>query len=217
MLRGLIFDLDGTLGDTLPVCCQAFRTVFRRRLGVQYTDREIRGMFGPSEEGIFQRVCPDEPGRALQDYLVEYQREHRCCPRPFAGIPGLLAQLRERGMELAIVTGKGPGSARISLETFRIAEHFSIVEAGSPSGGVKPDCMRRVLDRWAFSPGDVAGVGDSPSDILAAREAGIVGVAAAWAPGTDSGALRACRPDLLFGHVDAFSDWVLAHSVRCRR
>jgi phosphoglycolate phosphatase-like HAD superfamily hydrolase len=57
-LQGVIFDLDGTLGDTLPVCFAAFRETFRHYLGREYSDREIRAMFGPTEEGIIQRMIP---------------------------------------------------------------------------------------------------------------------------------------------------------------
>ncbi len=210
MLRGVIFDLDGTLGDTLPVCYRAFASVFRKRLGVQYSDRQIHAMFGPSEEGIVARLCPRSADEALAEYLAEYRRVHAVCPRPFDGIPALLAGLRRRGIKLAIVTGKGPGSARITLDTFGIGDHFSIIEAGSPVGGVKPACMRRVLARWGLPPQAVVGVGDSPSDIRSGREVGIQSVAAAWAPNADPALLRACGPDRLFGDVRSFRNWALA-------
>lgn len=210
MLHGVIFDLDGTLGDTLPVCYRAFARVFRRRLGVHYTDRQIHAMFGPTEEGILARLCPGSADEALAEYLGEYRRAHAVCPRPFEGIPALLAGLRRRGIKLAIVTGKGPGSARITLDTFGIGDHFSIIEAGSPSGGVKPACMRRVLACWGLPPQAVAGVGDSPSDIRSGREVGIRSVAAAWAPGADAVLLRDCGPDRLFTDVQSFRNWALA-------
>ncbi len=213
MLRGIIFDLDGTLGDTLPVCYEAFATVFRRRLGREYSESEIHAMFGPSEEGVLARVCPDAPAEALEAYLTEYRRAHAACPRPFRGIPPLLRELRASGTELAIVTGKGPASARISLERFGIAGWFSAIEAGSPAGGVKPACMRRVLDRWGFSPRDVAGVGDSPSDIRSAKTLGIRSVAAVWAPGSDPRALRSCVPDHLFEDVRTFRRWALGSVI----
>ena len=57
-IQGVIFDLDGTVGDTLPVCFASFREVFAAFLGVHYSDREIRGMFGPTEQGIIQRMIP---------------------------------------------------------------------------------------------------------------------------------------------------------------
>lgn len=210
MLRGVIFDLDGTLGDTLPVCYRAFAKVFRRRLGREFSSAEIHAMFGPSEEGILRRLCPDDADGALKAYLAAYRRAHARCPEPFAGIRGCLDMLRRRGVERAIVTGKGPRSAAISLGEFELSDLFPQVEAGSPDGGVKPEAMGRILRRWGFGPRDVVGVGDSPSDIRSARAAGVASVAAAWAPGTSAARLAACNPDWLFRDVPAFREWLEA-------
>lgn len=208
MLRGFIFDLDGTLGDTLPVCFRAFATVFRRRLGKTFSPREIHAMFGPSEEGILQRHCPDDPEGALEEYLAEYRAAHSSCPRPFPGVRGCLDLLAASGVELAVVTGKGPRSAEISLERFDLAGRFPIVEAGSPDGGVKPAAMARVLAAWGLEPGQAAGVGDSVADVRSARRAGILSVAAAWAPGADGERQAACAPDLHFQRVEDFRAWI---------
>ncbi len=210
MLRGVIFDLDGTLGDTLPVCYRAFARVFAKRLGRHYTNSEIHAMFGPSEEGILARLCPGDPAGALRDYLSEYRLAHSACPSPFGGIPELLACLRDSGVDLAIVTGKGPHSARISLESFGLPVDFAIVEAGSADGAVKPAAMLRVLARWGFPPDRVASTGDAPSDIRAAKQVGITSVAAAWAPGADIDRLAASKPDFLFREVSAMSGWLAA-------
>ena len=208
MLSGVIFDLDGTLGDTLPVCYRAFAAVLRRRLGRDFSDGEIHAMFGPSEEGILERLCPDDAESALDEYLDEYRRAHGACPRPFDGIESLLESLRRRGVRLAIVTGKGPRSARISLDAFGLRGFFPVVEAGSPVGGVKPAAMRRALDRWGLSPAAVAGVGDSPSDIRSAQQVGIASVAAAWAPGADRAGLAACGPDSLCDSPHDLRAWL---------
>lgn len=217
MIRGAIFDLDGTLGDTLPVCYRAFRDVLRSRTGREYADHQIHAMFGPSEEGVLAKHCPDATDEALADYLAVYRSAHAICPHPFAGIRAILQGLRDRAVALAIVTGKGPGSARISLERFELQGLFPIVEAGSPDGGVKPAAMRRVLQRWGIAPSTVIGVGDSPSDIRSAREAGIVSVAAAWAPGCDAARLASCRPDRIFGEVSAFGRWLSESEAPVKR
>ncbi len=213
MLRGVIFDLDGTLGDTLPVCYRAFSRVFAKRLGLDFSDAEIHAMFGPSEEGILARLCPDAPEMALDEYLAEYRLAHALCPAPFEGIPELLESLRSDGVELAIVTGKGPHSARISLEAFGLAARFPVVEAGSAAGGVKPAAMRRVLAGWGLAPGEVAGVGDSPSDVRAAKELGMTSVAAAWAPGAARDRLAASRPDCLLDSVPALGAWLAGRAA----
>ena len=58
-LGGLIFDLDGTLTDTLPVALAAFREAVRVYSDRSYTDEEIVARFGPTEEGMLQRLVPD--------------------------------------------------------------------------------------------------------------------------------------------------------------
>ncbi len=208
MVRGVIFDLDGTLGDTLPVCYRAFRAVLRRRLGRDFADREVHAMFGPSEEGILERLCPDDPEGATKEYLEVYRDAHASCPRPFEGIRETLESLRSRRVELAVVTGKGGRSAAVSLDVLGLREFFPVVEAGSRAGGVKVRCMRSVLGRWGFPPGAVVGVGDAPSDIRAARTVRIGSAAAAWAPGADPQGLAACEPDHLFEEVCVFGRWL---------
>lgn len=208
MVRGVIFDLDGTLGDTLPVCYRAFRAVLSRRLGRDFADRQIHAMFGPSEEGIFERMCPDDPEGATHEYLEVYREAHARCPKPFQGIRETLESLRSRRVELAVVTGKGGRSAAVSLDVLGLREYFPVVEAGSRSGGVKVRCMRSVLSRWGLPPGAVVGVGDAPSDVRAARTVHIGSAAAAWAPGADPQSLAACEPDKVFEEVCAFSRWL---------
>ena len=213
-LRGVIFDLDGTLADTLPVCYTAFRATFRRFSPekADFSDSEIAALFGPNEEGVLRQVVPEAQwAAALATFLGEYAAAHTACPRPFAGIESALDLLRERGVPIAVVTGKGAESAAISLETLGLADRFAIVEAGSPLGGIKPQAIRGVLEAWNLPRdqyGTIAYVGDAPSDITAAREVGIVPVAAAWATTADAGKLDSLNPAVTFHTVAAFAQWV---------
>lgn len=208
-IHGVIFDLDGTVGDTLPVCFAGFREVFANFLGADYSDAEIRAMFGPTEEGIIQRMTPGRWEEAFAAYLAAYERAHSICPAPFPGIPELLEALRKRRVPMAIVTGKGPRSAEISLRVMGLAPYFDIVEAGSAAENVKPGNMRKVVDSWSLDPGQVASVGDAPSDIRSAREAGLIPIAAAWAATTDAEVLRSLKPVEMFDSVSRLRDWLL--------
>ena len=207
-LRGLIFDLDGTLGDTLPVCFTAFRITFRHYLNRHYSDKQIRAMFGPTEEGIFQDMFPEFWEEACAMYLSEYRRAHQNCREPFPGIPEALAILKRLGLRTAIVTGKGPGSARISLEEMGLAEAFDTVEAGSPRGGIKPECMLKVLAAWDLPADQVACVGDAPSDIRSAHEIGATALGAAWAPTSSYETLAALNPSRTFTTTEQFIEWI---------
>ena len=207
-LAGVIFDLDGTLGDTLPVCFAAFRRTMDEFSACHYSDEEIAGLFGPSEEGIIQRLVPDRWEACLKAYLTAYERESARNARLFPGIETALRLLKERGVALAIVTGKGARSAAISLRHLGLAGFFDMVETGSPAGGIKPQSIRNVLAKWDAFPHEVAYVGDAPSDIEAAREAGVIPLGAAWAPTTSAQELATMAPLEIFHIVDCFVQWI---------
>lgn len=211
-LQGVIFDLDGTIGDTLPVCFVAFREVFQRYLGQNYTDKEIRAMFGPTEEGMIQQAVPERFDEAFATYLAAYEKAHDICAQPFPGIAEVLDELEQRGIRRAIVTGKGPRSAAISLRVMGLADSFERVEAGSPDGNVKPRNMQRVIEAWGVEPANVVSVGDAPSDIRSAREIGAVPLAAAWASTSDYETLQALGPHQTFRRVDEFLAWIRNHA-----
>ncbi len=207
-IRGIIFDFDGTVADTIPLCCSAFREVAKHQLGRDYSDAEIVGMFGPSEEGIFQRIAGDRWESCIEDFLTVYERDHVSLVTLFPGIPELLSQLVGHRVPIAIATGKGAGSAAISLRILDLKQHFDIVESGSPEGSVKPEAIRRIVHRWDLDPTTVAYVGDAPNDVSDARAAGVVPLAAAWAATADPAALQDRGPAAMFSSVVELTDWI---------
>jgi phosphoglycolate phosphatase-like HAD superfamily hydrolase len=205
---GLIFDLDGTLADTLPLCFVSFRYAFERCTGRTYADADIAAMFGPSEEGIFQRVLGDRWPDGYAAYLEAYANEHPRHAREIAGIPELIDDMRARGSRMAIVTGKGPRSTAISLAALGLAPHFDPIECGSSLGGIKPAAIARILAGWGVPPERVAYIGDQPSDMRDARTAGVIALAAAWATTAERPALEAEGPDAVFARVADLVEWL---------
>jgi phosphoglycolate phosphatase-like HAD superfamily hydrolase len=205
-LHGMLFDLDGTLGDTIPVCIQAFQRTFHHYLGHLLTAQDIIAMFGPGEEGLLQRHLPQAWPQALDLYLEEYARAHVTCREPFPGIFPLLTTLQRRGVRLGIVTGRCLQSASISVHALGLDVYFDRIEAAA-GGPVKPAGIRAFLTRWVVAPEEVAYVGDEPYDIDAAKHAGVMAVAAAWAASADAAALVARQPHVLFRSVAEFATW----------
>jgi len=201
MIKALIFDLDGTIGDTLPLCIAAFRKSIEPLAGRAVSDEEIVATFGPSEEGTIRALIPDHYDEGVERYLAYYRELHPMCGLPFDGIAGILEFARERGVRLAMVTGKGARSTEITLEAFGLRDAFEIVETGSPLGPRKAEGIRNVLDRFGIEPGEAVYIGDAPSDIEASRKVGVAIVSAAWAGTADPAALRALAPDELFEDV----------------
>ena len=206
--RAVLFDLDGTLADTLPLCIRAFRHAIEPLAGRAVSDAEIVATFGPSEEGTIRALVPEHYDAALAAYLQHYERLHADCPLPFPGIAALLRDLRRQGVRLGMVTGKGVRSTVLSLRRFGLEDAFEIVETGSPHGPRKTEALQAILAAWDMAPGDAVYIGDAPSDVAAARAAGVAVVSAAWAGTADSAALRALAPDLLAATVDALRSWL---------
>jgi len=207
-IRAVIFDLDGTLADTVPVCFAAFRITLKEFTRRDFSDSEIEALFGPDEAGVFQRLLGDHWKPALLRYLNEYEIAHELCGAPFDGVVGLLDWLRKEGMKVAIVTGKGKQSAAISLRRVGLTSHFDMVEAGSHTGPVKPAAIKHILERWGLSPAQAVYVGDAPYDVRAAREAGVTPLSAVWAPRVHRDRLDAEKPDAILETVDDLKGWL---------
>ncbi len=205
---GMIFDLDGTLADTLPACFQAFRRALAACGHPAMSDAEVMRYFGPSEEGIFRQLAPDAWQTYLKAYLDVYEEEQLRSASLFPGIEVVLQLLQERGVLMAIVTGKGPESAAASIRLLGLAPYLDGWEPGDPSGNIKPAAIARVLARWKLRPERVAYLGDTPEDVQAARAAGLLPLSAAWDGRVDPDRLRAVSPHAIFSTVDEFRAWV---------
>lgn len=207
-LKGIIFDFDGTLANTLPVCIDAFHRAIEPLAGRTFSDAEIIATFGPSEEGTIKALAPDRFDEGVRSYLEHYAALHDQCRGLIPGMDELLQFLQAKKIRLALVTGKGAGSLKISFDKLGIAGYFDVIETGSVEGVVKARGIRSVLDQWAMRNEDVVYVGDAPSDILACREAGVRVVAAAWETTADADALLKLAPDEIFYSLDEFKEWL---------
>lgn len=208
-LRAIIFDLDGTIANTLPLCVAAFRKSVEPLTNRSLSDADIMATFGPSEEGTIMALVPEHYEQGLADYLQQYEALHNMCPRPFDGVGELLQTLRSKGVRMAMVTGKGKHSTDISLKQFGLSNFFEMVETGSPHGPRKAEGIRSVLHAWSdIETGEVVYVGDAPSDIAASRQASVAVLAAAWGTTAEPELLQALQPDELFYSIADFSRWI---------
>jgi len=208
-IKAVIFDLDGTLANTLPLCISAFRKSIEPLINRNVSDEEIIATFGPSEEGTIEALAPDFYDKGVADYITHYTALHDMCSAVFNGMPQLLETLKSKGIRTAMVTGKGRASAEISLQRFSITQYFELLETGIRTGPSKPQGIQAILNKWAdLDKNEVIYVGDAPSDITACREVGIPIVAAAWAETAEPEKSIALHPDELFYTVPDFTAWL---------
>lgn len=207
-IAAVLFDLDGTLVDSFSVCYLAFRRGVVGGGGPELSDAEIHALFGPSEDGMMQRVLPDGWPKALELYFDEYERLLPTCPAILPELGSALALLRSRSIRTGLVTGKSRVTAMMSLRRFGLDDAFDGVETGSPDGVVKAQAIRDLLDRWRLAPEQAIYVGDAVSDVLAARDAGIMAVGAAWALRSRGIELEDAGADRVFADAGEFLAWL---------
>ncbi|OOQ61735.1 HAD family hydrolase [Mucilaginibacter pedocola] len=206
--KAIIFDLDGTIADTLPLCIAAFKQSVEPLLKKEISEAEVIATFGPSEEGTIRKLIPEHEQAGVQAYLQHYEALHHTCPVPFDGIKDLLEYLESTGVLLAMVTGKGIHSTHLSLKQFGLERYFEVLETGSPEGPNKVNGIRNVLKRLELNAAECLYVGDAPSDITYCKQVGIPIAAAAWASTTDAEQLKPLNPDWLFYTVSEFKAWL---------
>jgi phosphoglycolate phosphatase/pyrophosphatase PpaX len=207
-IKAVIFDIDGTLANTIPLIIQAYRQAVEPLVHRSLSDDEIAATFGPSEEGSIRAIAGDDYKKGTADFLRLYNELHDMCPAPFEGITELLETLKSKGVRLAIATGKGQETINISLQRFNLAGYFERIEAGSPEGSRKIEAIQLILDKFSVKKDEVVYVGDSPGDITESREAGVPVVAAAWAETAKRDKLKELQPDEIFYIVQDFAKWL---------
>ncbi len=208
-LKAVIFDFDGTLANSLPVCFKAIGNALLAFTGRQYSDQEIQDMFGPSEKGIVQGLVPEDQWEECYAMVkAEYEKAHYLCPAPAPGITDMLEMLKARGVKLGIITGKGRETCEISLKYTGIAPYFDTIETGSPHGVVKSDAMTEMLAQWGIPKDEAVYVGDAVYDVTASLEADVVPIGAAWLHTADAVILREAGAEIIFETVDEFTKWL---------
>lgn len=197
-VRAIIFDLDGTLADTFPLIVAAWNAAVTPHTGVTYSDADVIGRFGiPDPQMIRRELAGDAGEQADEVYHACYLRRHREFVKPFSGVAEMLDELRRRDVQLAMMTGKGRRSARITLECLGWSNLFAAVITGEDVERQKPDPdgPLAAAAKLGVPPRECAFVGDSPADIGAGRNAGMVSVAAGWHE-VYRDEIRAMRPDV---------------------
>ncbi len=179
-MRAVLFDLDGTLTDTLPLVIAALNAALAPVWGGPRTPDEIRRLFGPPEGQLIAAEAPSEPS-AVERFYGYYRAHHQREAEVFPGVRELLTTLVTRGFLLALVTNKGHRSAMITLEEFQMRHFFrAIVDGDEVKAKPSPEGIRLALARLEVTSEDAVYVGDMPSDLAAARTAGVAAWAAAW-------------------------------------
>lgn len=184
-IKTIIFDFDGTLANTLPVCDFSFQHVFKEFDQRELSSLEIRAMFGPSETGIIRKnLLHGNTDEAIELYYAKYLEQHAQLVEHNHEIHELLMYLREKGIKLGIVTGKARRSLDISLKALQMEHFFDAIITGDDVTHPKPDPegLFKALAMLHVNPQEAMFIGDSDADIQAGIQANVFTVGVQWLP-----------------------------------
>ncbi len=185
-MKGVLFDLDGTLADTVELILMSYRHTMRTHLGDAPPDeRWLSTMGTPLRDQLTNFARSPTEAQAMLETYTTYQRGvHDQMVRPFPGAVEVLAGLRERGCRVGIVTSKREEVAQRTLTVCGLANYIEALVCAEHVRRGKPDPEAVYLALGTLGLGDHSGdvlfVGDSPFDLRAGRAAGTRTAAVCW-------------------------------------
>ena len=184
MPTAILFDLDGTLLDSIELILSSARYAFDKMGRPRPSDDEWLQGVGIPLFTMFGRYSRDD---SEQRAFIAAYREHQFANhdrliRAYDGVHDLLAELRSRGHELAIVTSKSEYLATRGLAHVKLARSFDTIVGCDSTTRHKPDPepVRLALHRLSSTPENAVFVGDSVHDVIAGNAAGVTTIAALW-------------------------------------
>ncbi|MDP6100569.1 MAG: HAD family hydrolase [Dehalococcoidia bacterium] len=185
---GVVFDLDGTLLDTIADIAASANIALGRMGFPQHQTRAYKYFVGNGREMMALRALPnDHRDEATVDAFLryieeEYARHWGDATLPYDGIPELLDALTARGISMAVLSNKPHNFTELIVSKLLALWWFAPVVGAMPSVPMKPDptAALQIARQFNMPPGDLLYVGDSGVDMITAVSAGMFAVGALW-------------------------------------
>lgn len=221
-IRGLIFDLDGTITLTQQFHYQAFSQVFAKH-GITYTEDDDLGKYAGMGSGvIFPTVFADRGITLSEEQIREYSREKKelydeIIRReeivPVPGVVDFLKRMKQRGYRMCIASGNKLESIEFLLEAATVREFFDFILSGKDVVRPKPapDIFLTAAKKFGFEPGECIVFEDAVNGTVGAREAGMSSVGIATR--IPEGALREAGADIVVKDYTELSDVLIDEKI----
>lgn len=216
MIRACIFDLDGTLTDTLESICYSVNLTLKEMKLTEITEEQCRAFVGNGARYLMERAVRaggDAQGERIEEAMEIYGRifDDNCTyhVKPYGGIPEVLDRLRGQGVKLAVLSNKPHRQTRKVVEEIFGSGVFDAAQ-GQMEGVERkpaPDGVLRILKDLGITREECLYVGDSEVDVATGKNAGTETVSVTWGFRTREELLRAGakhlidRPEELPGFV----------------
>lgn len=199
----IIFDLDGTLIDSFQAINDAFDAVFLRFDGRVLSDSESNSYVGvPLEDLLSEMFGEENQAEAIEIFRNKYKEVCFEKTTLIKGAKELLTDLKDKGKSLNIATNKTGDISRDLLKSLNIDKLFDYVYGvfDGMQGKPSPEMINKIIENTGFEKSNVIFIGDSPIDIMTAKNAGVPMLSVASGNHTYD-ELRSFNPDFLYEHI----------------
>lgn len=185
-IKCVLFDLDGTLIDSIPLIRESFRYASKKVLGRELTDELLLANVGKPLEKQMEIISKEKARELVEAYREYNHLYHDEKVRCYPGIKTLLKELKRRNVKVGVVTSKSKYLAKRGLEVCGIDKYVDAlvtaddVKTHKPS----PEPIIKCLEELGCSTQKAVFVGDSPFDIRAGKGAGLFTIALPFGPFT---------------------------------
>ena len=172
--KAVVFDLDGTLLDSLSLVLRAI-THALEPFGGRPTMDIFAHLGGPPERFLVPLLGNVKDLPLALERMERYHRENAHQIQPYNGVHGLLDQLRVHGIQIALWTGRDRVSTDWLLKSHRLEGYFNTIVCGDDLPSHKPDPagLCEIMARLGVKPGETLFVGDADVDVLGGVSCGV--------------------------------------------
>jgi pyrophosphatase PpaX len=206
-LRAVLFDLDGTLIDSIGLIVDAMHHAFEGFDGTVPDDSSwMQGIGTPLYKQLALYARSPEELEMLRERYRAYQFiHHDNVIKEYPGTTAVLENLHSRGIAMGIVTSKGDELARRGLELTGLARYLPVVVGADSVTKHKPEPepVLLALERLGVAADDALMLGDSPHDISSGNAAGVHTVGALWGPFTRA-QIAVAKPTYWLSNISEF-------------
>lgn len=217
MYQTVIFDLDGTLLNTIEDLAAAGNYVCRENGWPEYSVGEFQQMVGHGIPNLVRQFSPEDCRSPLMvvntvaqfsDYYGAHNMDKTA---PYPGIPAMLKRLKSAGVHLAVYSNKADEFSQTIIRHY-FPDTFDLVRGKLPGVPVKPDPtgVRQVLEALDATGADTLFVGDSDTDMDTAHNAGLAACGVTWGF-RDRQVLVDAGAELLADTVEQLETYILKH------
>ncbi len=180
--KAVLFDLDGTLIDSLPLIEANCRSTFAA-LGIPWGKGEVMQWVGVPLKKIAEHFAPSGKAEEYFDlYQSFFQRDHDQYLRIYPGSRELLQKLKEQNYQTALVTSKGRPAVEKNLAFLNLKPQLDVIITAHDVENHKPhpEPVWKALEGLQVQPEEALFVGDSPFDLEAGQKAGVDTLGVSW-------------------------------------